>query len=163
LDAAWIAHLNSVENLRHGIHLQAYGQKDPLNEYKNGAFLMFKSMAIQWKQDALSSLFQVSSQYFNFENYEEEEEGGIQEETPEALHYEHPSVSSETLEEGQEKDAFIEDFLKRSLSEEPVYMQKGPVRRKSGRPKKIIAPDSRNAICPCGSELRYKHCHGKPS
>jgi preprotein translocase subunit SecA len=58
LDRAWTVHLNAMEHLRSSIHLQAYGQKDPLNEYKHESFLMFKNMTVQWHQDVLAALFQ---------------------------------------------------------------------------------------------------------
>ena len=44
LDKSWKEHLLSLDHLRQGISLRAYGQKDPLNEYKQEAFLMFEEM-----------------------------------------------------------------------------------------------------------------------
>ncbi len=44
LDKSWKDHLLSLDHLRQGISLRAYGQKDPLNEYKQEAFLMFEEM-----------------------------------------------------------------------------------------------------------------------
>ena len=47
LDKSWKEHLLSLDHLRQGISLRAYGQKDPLNEYKQEAFLMFEEMMRQ--------------------------------------------------------------------------------------------------------------------
>ena len=44
IDKSWKEHLLSLDHLRQGISLRAYGQKDPLNEYKQEAFLMFEEM-----------------------------------------------------------------------------------------------------------------------
>jgi preprotein translocase subunit SecA len=44
LDQQWKEHLLELDQLRQGISLRAYAQKDPLNEYKREAFLMFESM-----------------------------------------------------------------------------------------------------------------------
>ena len=44
LDQSWKEHLLALDHLRHGIGLRAYGQRDPLNEYKQEAFNMFESM-----------------------------------------------------------------------------------------------------------------------
>jgi Zn-dependent oligopeptidase len=44
LDQVWKEHLLGLDHLRHGIGLRAYGQKDPLNEYKGEAFEMFNAM-----------------------------------------------------------------------------------------------------------------------
>ncbi len=44
IDALWVDHLDAIENLRQGIGLRGYGQKDPLVEYKNEAFKMFEQL-----------------------------------------------------------------------------------------------------------------------
>ena len=44
LDQQWKQHLLSLDNLRQGIGLRAYAQRDPLNEYKREAFTMFETM-----------------------------------------------------------------------------------------------------------------------
>ena len=51
LDKSWKDHLLSLDHLRQGISLRAYGQKDPLNEYKQEAFLMFENMMKQVRQN----------------------------------------------------------------------------------------------------------------
>ncbi len=57
LDTVWKEHINILDHLRQGVHLQAYGQKDPLNEYKAEAFILFKTMIAQWRETTLSFLF----------------------------------------------------------------------------------------------------------
>ena len=47
IDKSWKEHLLSLDHLRQGISLRAYGQKDPLNEYKQEAFIMFEEMMEQ--------------------------------------------------------------------------------------------------------------------
>ncbi len=44
IDQSWREHLFSLDHLRQGISLRAYGQRDPLSEYKNEAFIMFEEM-----------------------------------------------------------------------------------------------------------------------
>ena len=44
LDQSWRDHLLTLDHLRQGISLRAYGQRDPLNEYKHEAFIMFEEM-----------------------------------------------------------------------------------------------------------------------
>ena len=51
IDKSWKDHLLSLDHLRQGISLRAYGQKDPLNEYKQEAFLMFENMMKQIRQN----------------------------------------------------------------------------------------------------------------
>lgn len=50
LDHLWREHLSILESLRQSINLRAMGQKDPLNEFKREAFLMFESMLEKWKE-----------------------------------------------------------------------------------------------------------------
>ena len=50
LDQQWKEHLLTLDQLRQGITLRAYGQKDPLNEYKREAFLMFESMLANMRE-----------------------------------------------------------------------------------------------------------------
>ena len=57
LDQEWTAHLGSLDNLRGSIHLLSYGQKDPLNEYKHEAFMMFKRMIDSWHNNFLFMFF----------------------------------------------------------------------------------------------------------
>ena len=51
IDQSWKEHLLSLDHLRQGISLRAYGQRDPLNEYKQEAFNMFEEMMKQIRQN----------------------------------------------------------------------------------------------------------------
>jgi preprotein translocase subunit SecA len=48
LDQLWKDHLHNLDHLRQGISLRAYGQKDPLNEYKKEAFHLFTALLSNW-------------------------------------------------------------------------------------------------------------------
>ena len=50
LDQQWKEHLLTLDQLRQGITLRAYGQKDPLNEYKREAFIMFETMLANMRE-----------------------------------------------------------------------------------------------------------------
>jgi preprotein translocase subunit SecA len=130
LDQVWIAHLNAMEHLRSGIYLQAYGQKDPLNEYKHEAFIMFKGMTTQWHQSFLSFVF----------NFDPLKYPPIQDDLDlESLSYQHPSEEESESHKGSGN--LLHAFLKHIEEKEDP-------------------PLSRNALCFCGSGKRYKHCHG---
>ncbi len=62
LDAKWREHLYALDMVREGIGLQAYGQKDPLVEYKQESFRMFEEMMAEFRQEALSLLFRAQVQ-----------------------------------------------------------------------------------------------------
>jgi preprotein translocase subunit SecA len=56
LDQAWKEHLLGLDHLRQGINLRAYGQRDPLNEYKHEAFMLFKMLMAKVREGAITSL-----------------------------------------------------------------------------------------------------------
>lgn len=62
LDARWREHLYALDMVREGIGLQAYGQKDPLVEYKQESFRMFEEMMADFHKEALSLLFRAQVQ-----------------------------------------------------------------------------------------------------
>lgn len=59
VDSKWMSHLDNMDELRQGIGLRAYGQKDPLVEYKLEAFSMFQQMIEEIKQDVVKYIFKV--------------------------------------------------------------------------------------------------------
>jgi len=63
LDQSWRDHLLTLDHLREGINLRAYGQKDPLNEYKREAFELFNSMLASFRETTVSILSHVEVQF----------------------------------------------------------------------------------------------------
>lgn len=142
LDTAWIQHINAMEHLRSGIHLQAYGQKDPLNEYKREAFLMFQGMRTQWYHEALKTIF--SLQPYDHKELVSSESPDFSE-----LSYQHDEPS----ESGETTPIDLENILKE--------LQAAQKYQRSSQPSNLSS--SRNALCYCGSGQRFKHCHGRLS
>lgn len=139
LDQAWKDHLLSLDHLRQGIHLRAYGQRDPLNEYKTEAFSLFQGMLDRIREP-------VTSMLSHFELAEEMDEEAV----------------AHTLLDEDEPHSYKE-------SRQDVAMEKASQDREESRPSVIAGAAitengemvSRNAKCPCGSGKRYKHCHGR--
>lgn len=52
IDMKWTDHIDAMDQLRHGIHLRAYGQTDPLREYQSEGFTMFEDMVLAIENDA---------------------------------------------------------------------------------------------------------------
>ena len=63
LDQLWKDHLLSLDHLRQGIHLRGYGQRDPLNEYKQEAFSLFEQMLSQLRELVVSRLSHLEIQF----------------------------------------------------------------------------------------------------
>ena len=140
LDQMWKDHLLSMDQLRQGINLRAYGQKDPLNEYKRESFLMFEEMLQRMREQTLTILFQ-----FNFmESFQQEE---ILPEAPQEMteSFEDPALAPTS---GQAQPA--QTVVSRQRADN--FNPKDP---------KTWGRVARNDPCPCGSGKKYKQCHGK--
>jgi preprotein translocase subunit SecA len=114
LDQTWIAHLNAMDHLRSGIHLQAYGQKDPLNEYRHEAFVMFKSMKNQWYRNFLTMYFQANPDHVHA--YEDEDED--MEALLKKWSYQHDSVSQDDESEDSDQPMDYRKILDNLLSQD---------------------------------------------
>jgi preprotein translocase subunit SecA len=139
LDAVWKEHLLALDHLRQGIGLRAYGQRDPLNEYKSEAFAMFNAMLDDLKERVTTMLARVE---LGPEAVPEPEfqlasnAGTITYSNPAASA---PSAGGDVLE--AERPRLAADPA------DPSTWKDTP----------------RNAPCPCGSGKKFKHCHGKVS
>jgi preprotein translocase subunit SecA len=138
IDTAWKDHLYSMDHLKEGVGLRAYGQKDPLIEYKREGFEMFSAMMAGIKESVIPLLMrmetvhqtQAPAEDLRQRQYKESRPeftlGPIQAEGGEAV----PPASAPPV--------------------EPIQ----PIRRK-------VPKVGRNEPCPCGSGKKYKQCHGK--
>ncbi len=136
LDQGWKDHLLSLDQLRQGINLRAYAQRDPLNEYKHEAFKMFEELLYRLKENVISVLF-----HFKFEP---EDILNVMPNKPRNLHEVHASASA--LDGGPQKR---------------VPMGELPTNFDPENPQTWEGHVSRNSLCPCGSDKKYKYCHGK--
>ena len=137
LDNSWKEHLAAMDQLRQGIHLRGYAQKDPKQEYKREAFEMFNSLLDHLKSEVVTILAKV--QVSREEDVQAIDE---QRQAPMEMHYEHAEAHSAFE---QEQEAAAEP-----IAGEQPFIRNG---HKVGR----------NDACPCGSGKKYKHCHGKLS
>ena len=142
LDQAWKDHLLSLDQLRQGIHLRGYGQRDPLNEYKNEAFGLFKLMLDTVREQVTRAL----------------------------MHAEVRLPSLEEIEARRRMVAMQELHGDEALGSTPASPGATVVRHPMNTAPTAggINPQDpatwvglpRNATCPCGSGKKYKHCHG---
>ena len=156
LDHLWREHLVTLEHLRQVIGLRGYAQRDPLNEYKTEGFTLFEALLGELRQAVTGQLAHVRP--VPEEQAELLEMGELPE--MEAHH-----VSPLT---GEDEFATADD---RGWAMEPgdgdTALAQRPVRNKpAGVALDPNDPSTwgkvpRNAPCPCGSGLKYKHCHGK--
>lgn len=132
LDNLWKEHLAAMDYLRQGIHLRAYAQKQPKQEYKREAFELFEELLYNIKFEVITFLAKV--QFSPSEDVEEIERRRRRAEAKNKLQFQ--KESSESMQgEAKQAEAHV-PFVRRE--------------------KKI----GRNQPCPCGSGKKYKVCHG---
>jgi preprotein translocase subunit SecA len=84
LDAKWRDHLYALDLVREGINLRAYGQKDPLIEYKQESFKMFNAMMSDYRREAITFLFRAETKVDRLERERREARQRLRAYKPEA-------------------------------------------------------------------------------
>ncbi len=148
LDQLWKEHLLNLDHVRQGINLRAFGQKDPLNEYKTEAFGAFENMLGMMNETITQTLCLVE---INLEGnkritdmLEHEEQ-----ETHETRH--DPALMGTGTTQ------------KQSAQQSNVQAMPQSARAFDKDDPTTWGKVQRNAPCPCGSGKKYKHCHGRIS
>lgn len=166
LDKHWKEHLNQMDQLRKGIHLRSYAQKNPEQEYKSESFNLFQSMLGAIKSETVQDLSIVHIPTPE-EMAEMEAQQKLQAEQM-RLHFEHQEMNGITGEMSEDPDMALRN--RRPMGRANYQFNMGAT---ITAPAVAIAGDmaaenpytnlniSRNANCPCGSGLKYKQCHGK--
>jgi preprotein translocase subunit SecA len=144
LDHHWKEHLATLDALRAVIHLRSYAQKKPIDEYKQEAFLLFERLLVSIREEVTRILLHAQVQFAQ----------------PEAFQL--PDFVTQHLDplSGDDDTADIDPATGAILSSLPSFgMPQPQMPLNNGEP--VPAPSSRNALCPCGSGRKYKHCHGQ--
>jgi preprotein translocase subunit SecA len=156
IDNQWKDHLLSMDELKQGIGNRAYGQKDPLVEYKKESFEIFQAMMDRIEDETVRYLFflQVNQgpppgPYPEMEEEEEEEAEPVRPDPSEA--------------QRQAAKSTMEDFtrnIQRKKERELEQLHFGG--DGSDGPQQVVsgAKVGRNDPCPCGSGKKFKKCHG---
>ncbi|MBK6765795.1 MAG: preprotein translocase subunit SecA [bacterium] len=147
IDMKWKDHLYGMDGLKEGVGLRAYGQKDPLIEYKKEGFKLFQAMLDEVNVDALRIIFSYRLQVS--QPAEQTPAAARVTRTP-AMTYSHASATGA------------------AYSQASAPAGGGPAPRASGGPEsvgkqepvRVGARVGRNDPCPCGSGKKYKKCHG---
>jgi preprotein translocase subunit SecA len=150
LDHHWKEHLSTLDALRQVIFLRAYAQKQPINEYKREAFMLFEHMLETLREDVTTILMRSEFRFaapqapLSLPDLPDFLTGHID-----------PLLGIENSDDGD--GSRMREALFGSLAGSPVA-EAGP----GGVSDNPWAGEdiSRNAPCPCGSGNKYKHCHG---
>jgi preprotein translocase subunit SecA len=143
IDERWKEHLREMDDLKEGINLRAYGQKDPLLEYKAEAFQMFAEMIDMINAEVVGIVFKVFP--------------AAPEQIPARRPVRAPRPQELTL---THRESLGMGF---QANREPVATGSSPAEAKAGKPQpvRVGTKVGRNEPCPCGSGKKYKNCHGK--
>jgi preprotein translocase subunit SecA len=139
LDTLWKEHLATMDQLRQGIHLRAYANKNPKQEYKRESFVLFESLLDRLKYEVIRFLSHVQVQ--RQDEAQEIERRRREAAAKQQMAFEHAQASG-VAQAGEGLDAA------------PAEPEK---------PQTIVRNTpkvGRNDPCPCGSGKKYKQCHG---
>jgi preprotein translocase subunit SecA len=134
IDSQWREHLAALDYLRQGIHLRGYAQKQPKQEYKREAFLLFGQLLDAVKNDVTRILMNVRVQSA-----------------------EQISQAAEQMEERAEAISNVTYTAPTETGEAETTAGPAGNAPRAGDVPRV----GRNDPCPCGSGKKYKHCHGK--
>jgi preprotein translocase subunit SecA len=155
LDHFWREHLVTLDHLRQVIGLRGYGQRDPLNEYKSEAFLLFQGMLDRLREAVTGQLMRVEI-------------------VTQPIAPQLPEMEAHHIDPLTGRDEFADaDPIARAgralgisaesaaaLAAAPAATAEPAVERDPNDPS-TWGKVGRNEPCPCGSGKKFKHCHGK--
>lgn len=147
LDHHWKEHLATLDALRQVVHLRAYAQKTPLNEYKQEAFALFQRMLDNIREDVTRTIAHVQFQM---------PEAPPLPELPSFLTTHFDPLTG--IDDTNDIDAGTLGLVTTRVA--PLQAPLPDAEALGSDPASWEGVVSRNAPCPCGSGQKYKHCHG---
>ncbi|HEY4643172.1 MAG TPA: SEC-C metal-binding domain-containing protein, partial [Bacteroidota bacterium] len=148
IDEKWKDHLREMDDLKEGIHLRAYGQKDPLLEYKSEAYRMFVELLDLIERDVVNFVIKL----FPETAEQVPARRPVRAPRPEEMMLTHRSSLGMGFQANREP-----------VSGGSTPQAQAPPEARAGKPQPVRVGEKigRNAPCPCGSGKKYKHCHGR--
>jgi preprotein translocase subunit SecA len=159
LDQAWKDHLHSLDHLRHGIGLRAYGQRDPLNEYKREAFEMFEGMLARLRETVTGVLSHIEIRSTPRPEEAVPQRAAAPEGRPTRTDPALVGVGAGAAAEAAGIQGPGPNPMRRPASAPPP--RRAAAAALDPNDSTTWGKVARNAPCPCGSGKKYKHCHGK--
>ena len=150
IDTRWMAHLQEMDYLKAGIGLRAFGQRDPLVEYKNEAYLAFQNLTSSMYEDYLRTLLRLQL--------------AVQKPLPEEKNPLEGKVNYSSPEQALESSNIASNSRAVAAAAKgmPPEAPKPTVKASTYVKDKDdpFANVGRNDPCPCGSGKKFKKCHG---
>ena len=161
LDQHWKEHLLALDHLRQGINLRAFGQRDPLNEYKTEAFGLFEELLHKLRETVTQTLSlvevntdpQVLQALEAKRKYMAQQRANATRQDPALMGLGTAGGSAAGGNTAHAKTNYKGATVK-PFPQKQEFDKNNP---------ETWGKVSRNAPCPCGSGKKYKQCHGKVS
>ncbi|HEV7404702.1 MAG TPA: preprotein translocase subunit SecA [Chthoniobacteraceae bacterium] len=150
IDKLWQEHLYGMDSLREAVYLRAYGQKDPLIEFKTEAYEMFTELMANMKNEILHNLFRSTSNIMAFEQFLSSLPHFL---TAPQLDGDHSAEPPPQAPPPRRPSAPPPDANGMGSLDEAFEARRAP----EPSPLKV----GRNDPCPCGSGKKFKNCCGK--
>lgn len=139
IDDKWKEHLREMDDLKEGINFRAYGQKDPLIEYKKDGYGLFVQMLEDISKEVINFVFRFTTQE------QQVQVPAHRQKSPQRMVTLKASADGAGMKMTPEQSD--------NMGNQPGEVKKMPV--------KVGPKVGRNDPCPCGSGKKYKNCHGK--
>ena len=147
IDEKWTEHLRDLDEVKQGVGLRAYGQKDPLIEYKMEAYRLFKELVQDVDEEVIGLVFKAGPLV----------QGDSQRQAARRVQQvSKPRLDANRAQATQEK---APDYATQMGGDGASSAERDPTAKAA--PVVVDKTVGRNEPCPCGSGKKYKHCHGR--
>lgn len=153
IDRNWREHLQQLDALKSVIGMRAYGQRDPLNEYKSEAFTLFDKLLISLREDVTAAMFRLllNTQIQRQQMVEAQQKAQAE------------AVAQSTQMPTNAPASARSPMELMGAASSTAEMTPPMAGLKTGPTAEQLADLPRNAPCPCGSGKKVKQCHGRVS
>ena len=148
IDQRWTDHLRSLDEVKEGIGLRAYGQRDPLVEYKMEAFNLFSKVMEEISRDVVTFVMRAGPVVDRQSNNQRPQAAAASSRTRGRLDRQRAKESKNAA----RSSYGIASSGKNAAGRDPSTRR---------QPVTVGAQVGRNSPCPCGSGTKYKYCHGR--
>ncbi|MDE7390681.1 MAG: preprotein translocase subunit SecA [Lachnospiraceae bacterium] len=159
VDKHWMDHIDNMEQLKQGIRLRAFAQRDPVVEYRLEGFDMFDEMVETIRQDTVKLMLVVPKKIYAQQKLMAEIQKAREIQMQRLAQKKQAELNAQK--QGEQEQEAIQMVLKREQIAKPSWTSSDGSQPKVNRPKvnsrKKVGP---NDPCPCGSGKKYKKCCG---
>ena len=160
VDTYWMEHIDNMEQLKQGIRLRAYGQKDPVVEYRIEGFDMFDEMIESIRQDTAKLILIAPKRVYQIQQRQAEIERQRREMEEKAAAAHQVILKTGEQDKDVKKPTAVEMSIKREQVAKPVeFSGDGTLSTNKTVVKKKNKKPGPNDPCWCGSGKKYKKCH----